>query len=139
MEMRLRSYRVASWSLVLGGIGHTVADLTTPQTAAQSKLILEMKAFVVQILGGTANVFSFYQGFSLMMGLLLFGYGTLNLLLLKNNGQAPLPTNILLLNCLITLISVVLSIQYFFIVPIVLTGIALLGYSVSILTQKNIT
>lgn len=139
MEMTWRSYKVASWSMILVGIGHTITDLTTPKTAEQEGWMLEMKTFVVQIMGTTVDIFSFHQGFSLMMGLLLFGYGTLNLLILKNNGQAPLPTNILLLNCLITLVSVVLSIQYFFTVPIILTGIAFLGYSISILMQKNIT
>ncbi|AWV97091.1 LIC_13387 family protein [Arcticibacterium luteifluviistationis] len=136
MKITSLSHKIASWSLILGGIGHTTAALSNPKTAELNELLSTMKAFTTHLLGSEVNMFSFHQGFSLMMGLLLFGYGALNLLILKNNVQAQMPSNILILNIIISLVSVVLSVKYFFLIPIVLTGMAFLGFSIS-LVAKN--
>lgn len=137
MKITLLSYKIACWSLILGGIVHTVTALTAPKSAELKEILLKMKAFTAQMLGSEINMLSFHQGFSLMMGLLLFGYGALNFLILQNNQQAYIPTNILLLNSIVSLISVALSIQYFFMVPIVLTGIAFFGFSISLITKNS--
>jgi len=70
-----------------------------------------------------------------MMGLLLIGYGALNILILKNNQQADVPTNIITLNIIITFVSVILSIKYFFFIPTILTSIPLLGFLISFITK----
>jgi len=131
MKIALRSYKIAGWVLVLGGLLHSIADLATPKTAEQMEFILQMRGFTVEVLGSKSNMFSFFQGFSFMMGLLLFGYGALNLLILKNNQTGNIPSNVLTLNIIITLVSVMLSIKYFFIVPIAITSTALLGFLIS--------
>ena len=128
-------YKIASWSLILVGIGHTITYLTSPKTSLQNDFITKMKEFPIEILGTETNIFSFHQGFSLMMGLLLFGYGLLNLLILRNNQALNIPTNILILNSIISLICFILSFAYFFIVPIVFTSIAFLGFSVSLILK----
>ncbi len=99
-------------------------------------MIVTMKDLTFQMLGTEANIFYFYQGFSLMMGTLLIGYGLLNILILKNNQQSNLPSNILILNIIISLVSVIISIKYFFIVPIAFTGIPFLGFMISLSTKK---
>lgn len=132
MNVNKISGTIASWSLMLVGLGHTITDLTSPKTALQNDFILKMKAFPIEIAGTHSNIFSFHQGFSLMMGLLLFGYGLLNLLIVKNNQTSGIPNNIVILNVIVCLISLILSIQYFFIVPIVFTAIAFLGYMISL-------
>ncbi|MGH1334984.1 MAG: LIC_13387 family protein [Aureispira sp.] len=137
MKTANRSYKIASWTLMLGGIIHTVSDLMAPETAERKEIMLQMKAFTGQVLGAEFNLLSFFQGFSFMMGLLLFGYGALNLLILKNNQEADLPYNILIFNVVITLAAVLLSIQYFFIVPVLLTGIPFLGFVTALLTRKR--
>ena len=137
MKVSMMSYKIASWTLLLGGILHTVSDLLSPETPEKNEIILQMKAFTGQVLGTEFNLFGFFQGFSFMMGLLLIGYGALNLLILKNNQQAYLPSNILILNIIISLVSVIISIKYFFIIPAILTGIPLLGFLISFITQNR--
>jgi len=137
MKISLISYKIASWILVLGGALHSSGDLFAPATPERDELILRMKEITIQLFGATFNAFSFFQGFSFMMGLLLIGYGVLNLLILKNNQQAHLPSNILILNIIICLVGVIISIKYFFIIPILITGIPFLGFLISFLTKLN--
>ena len=129
--------KIASSALIFVGIGHTITDLTSPKTEAQNDFLLKMKEFTIEILGTETNIFSFHQGYSLMMGLLLFGYGLLNILISKNNKESGLPTNILVLNSIVCFASLLLSIRYFFVVPIVLTGIAFTGYTISLIKNKK--
>jgi hypothetical protein len=135
MNVKKTSSKIASWSLILVGIGHTITDLTSPKSETQIDFIQKMKEFPIEIMGTETNIFSFHQGFSLMMGLLLFGYGLLNILILRNNQASSIPTNIQIINILICIISFVLSIKYFFIVPIVFTGISLLGFAISLIIK----
>ena len=135
MNVKKTSSKIASWSLILVGIGHTITDLTSPKSETQIDFIQKMKEFPIEIMGTETNIFSFHQGFSLMMGLLLFGYGLLNILILRNNQASSIPTNIIIFNIIICAISFVLSIKYFFIVPIVFTGISLLGFAISLIIK----
>ncbi len=137
MKLSKFSCQIASWSLILVGIGHTITDITTPIPPNLHRFIIEMKNFSISILGTSNNIFSFYQGFSFMMGLLLFAYGVLNLLLLKNNKQSNIPSNVLIFNITITFIALIISINYFFIVPIVFTGISFLGFTTSLLFKNK--
>lgn len=130
-------YKIACWSLMIGGVGHTTMSVLSPLTPKQLSLIQTMKEFSIQAMGTETNIYSFHQGFSLMMGLLLFSYGLLNLFILKNSKQVNLPPNILLLNSIVTLICTILSFKYFFIVPIALTGLAFLGFSYSFIKTKT--
>ena len=135
MKVEKISSKIASWSLIFVGIGHTITDLTSPKSETQIDFIQKMKEFPIEIMGTETNIFSFHQGFSLMMGLLLFGYGLLNILILRNNQASSIPTNIIIFNIIICVISFVLSIKYFFIVPIVFTGISLLGFTISLIIK----
>jgi len=135
MKVQKISSKIASWSLIFVGVGHTITDLTSPKTALQNDFIIKMKEFPIEVLGSETNIFSFHQGFSLMMGLLLFGYGLLNILILKSNRAIPTPPNIIILNIIVCLISLLLSIKYFFIVPILCTGIAFLGFTISLISK----
>lgn len=136
MKISLVSYKIASWSLLIIGFGHTITYLTAPNTPEQNQLITTIKALNFDMLGVDANIFSFYEGFSLMMGLLLIGYGLINILTLKNNKQSCLPTNMLILNIIISFFSVVISLKYFFLIPVVFTSIPFIGYLISLSTRK---
>lgn len=135
MKVTLTSFKIASWTLLIGGIIHTISDLLSPETPEKNEIIAQMKSFTGQVLGNEFNLFGFFQGFSFTMGLLLFGYGALNLLILKNNQDASIPSNVLILNIIITLISVLISIKYFFILPTFLTALPLIGYVISYSTR----
>ena len=137
MKVEKISTKIASWSLIFVGVGHTITDLTSPKTALQNDFIIKMKEFPIEVLGSETNIFSFHQGFSLMMGLLLFGYGLLNVLILRSNRAIPIPPNIIILNIIVCLISLLLSIKYFFIVPILFTSIAFLGFTISLISKMK--
>ena len=137
MKATLRSFKIASWALLIGGMIHTIADLFSPSTPQKEEILNQMKAFNGQVLGTTFDLASFFQGFSLMMGLLLIGYGAINVLLLKNNQGSALPTNILILNIIITFVTVLISIKYFFIIPVILTSIPFVGYLISFITKTS--
>lgn len=137
MKTTLISYKIAYWSHILIGFGHTITYLTAPNTPVQNEIIITMKGLIFDMFGVEANIFSFYQGFSLMMGLLLIGYGLLNRMFVKNSNQSDLPSNILILNIIISFISVIISLKYFFIVPIIFTSVAFLGYVISLSTKNR--
>lgn len=136
MKIKKISYKIASWSFLLVGVGHTITDLTTPKTPEQIAFIFKMKSFTIQILGTETNIFSFHQGYSLMMGLLLFGYGLLNLMM-ANNNALHISQGILILNITVSLIAVILSLKYFFVVPVAFTSVALLGFTISFIANHK--
>jgi hypothetical protein len=137
MRISQLAYRTASWSFVVVGIGHVATQILSPKTPQQVEFIQKMEDFSVNLMGTETNLFSMYLGFSLMMGLMLFAFGWLNLLMLKNNQGHAIPTGILLFNMFTSLVSMVLSIVYLFIVPIVLTGLGFMGFTLSLLYKKT--
>ena len=137
MKTSLVSYKIASWSLLLIGLGHTITYLTAPNTPEQNELITTMKGLNFNMLGVDANILSFYDGFSLMMGLLLIGYGLINILILRNSQQSHLPSNIIILNVVISFFSAVISLKYFFLIPVVFTSIPFIGFIISLSTRNR--
>jgi len=137
MKTSLVSYKIASWSLLLIGLGHTITYLTAPNTPEQNELIITMKGLNFNMLGVDANILSFYDGFSLMMGLLLIGYGLMNILILRNSQQSHLPSNVMILNVVISFFSAVISLKYFFLIPVVFTSIPFIGFIISLSTRNR--
>jgi hypothetical protein len=138
-------YKIGAWSFVLLGIGHLLAHLSMPKTEEQMILVRSMEQFKVNLLGSGTNVLDFYNGFSIVMGFSILSYGLLNLVLIKYNYSSFSNLRpILLLNGLVAIITCILSIQFFFILPpVLLTGIATLAfalaYSTSPKEKKNLT
>lgn len=137
MKISKISYKIASWSLIVVGIGHLLTDLTQPKTPIQMEFILKMKEFQFELLGTQSDAFSFHQGYSIMMGIFLFAYGLLNLFIVKNITKAPTPLNILILNSSLCFVAHLVSLKYFFIIPIICTGVAFIGFSTAIFTQNK--
>jgi hypothetical protein len=123
-------YKIGAWSFVLLGIIHLLAHISMPKTAEQTVLSQSMEQFKINLFGSGTNVLDFYDGFSIIMGFILFSYGLLNLVLIKYNySSASNFRPILLLNSLVSIITCALSIQFFFIIPpIALTTIASLAF-----------
>ncbi|MFD1552881.1 hypothetical protein DNU06_08045 [Putridiphycobacter roseus] len=136
MKANKIAFKLACWSLIIGGIIHTAAEIFSPTNPEMLTRIETMKSFTFQLLGTESSIYSFYLGFSFMMGLLLFSFGMVNFLMLKNSKDEPIPSNILILNSAVTLIGTVLSIQFFFMVPILLIGVAFLGFTFSLIKTK---
>jgi len=137
MTLSKIGYQVASWAFVTVGIGHTFTYLFSPKNTEQIDFIEKMHSFSISIANQNVSIFSFYEGFSLMMGLLLIAYGSINLLISKNNTSSIIPANIIVFNILVSSTALVFSIIYFFIVPVVFTGLATLGYSFSLIARKK--
>ena len=120
---------IGSWSFVFLGIGHLVTHLFLPKTPEQEKMIQVMKDFVISMPGPDSTLLLFHEGFSLMMGLLLISYGTVNILFFAEDSSDFLRSkHIAMLNVLVSLLAVVLSVIYFFIVPVVFTAISLIAF-----------
>ena len=126
-------HMIGSWSFVLLGIGHLITYLFLPKTPEQEKMIQVMKDFVISMPGPDSTLFLFHEGFSLMMGLLLICYGTVNILFFAVDSFDFLRSKpIAMLNVLVSLLAVVLSVIYFFIVPIVFTAISLIAFGLAL-------
>jgi len=123
-------YKIGAWSFALLGIIHLLAHLSMPQTTEQIILAQSMEQFKVNLFGSGTNVLDFYNGFSIIMGFALLSYGLLNLFLIKYNySSASNFRPILLLNSLVAIVTCILSIHFFFIIPpILFTGIASLAF-----------
>ena len=91
-------------------------------------MIQVMKDFVISMPGPDSTLLLFHEGFSLMMGLLLIGYGTANVLFAADSFDSLRSKHISTLNVLVSLLAVVLSVVYFFIVPVVFTAISLTAF-----------
>ncbi len=124
------SFVIAAWCMILFGVIHEA-------TFVYSYIILTDQEPVVQamkhfpIVGTPTHLYSFYNGYALMMGLLLVSFGVGNLILIRGDAKRILALrSVMMLNIVVSLVSLLLSIVYFsFIVPVVLTGLALVFFS----------
>lgn len=124
-------YKAGCWSFILVGLGHIVTSMLVPNTPERVNIIQEMKNFSISIAGTRSNLYLFHEGFSLMMGVLLIGYGFLNLLL-TDAWMIP-GKNIILINVTVSLIAFVISIKYFFMVPTILLCAAFLCFVMALI------
>lgn len=136
MKCLLIVFKVGSWSYILVGLGHLVTSMSVPVTAERVEIIQAMKDFPIVMLGTESNLYLFHEGFSLMMGFLLFAYGLLNLLVVRKN---KIPSkDIIAVNIVVSLVALALSIRYFFIVPIFFLGTALLCFAIALAVSNNL-
>ncbi|PCJ50904.1 MAG: hypothetical protein COA74_00060 [Gammaproteobacteria bacterium] len=127
-------FKTGCWSFILVGTGHIVTSIFIPNTPERIKIVQEMKNFSISMSGTESNLYLFHEGFSLMMGILLIGYGLLNLSLTK---ASTVPENkIIIINLTVSLIAFVISIKQFFIVPVIFLCIASLSFHFSYTTQS---
>ena len=110
---------------ILSGIGHLAVELFAPRTP-ESLLLSETMANVSVNLAGTqTNAYLLTFGVSIIMGLMLFAYGVVNLLILRQLPKGQLPSRaIQATNVVVAALAFVLALKYLFIIPVVLTGSA---------------
>ena len=122
-------HMIGSWSFMLLGIGHLATYFLLPITPEQEHMMHKMKNFAISMPGPDSNLLLFHEGFSLMMGMLLIGYGAINVFLMAEQSfDLPKSKFIPPLNLFVSLVAVVLSIAYFFIVPVVFTTISFFAF-----------
>lgn len=129
-------YKAGCWSFIFVGIGHVVASKSVPSTPERIEIVQEMKEFSISMLGTESNLYLFHEGFSLMMGILLIGYGFLNLAFMK---ECIIPgKQIIIINIAVSLITFVVSVKYFFIVPVVVLCIAFLCFFMALILSAKL-
>jgi len=135
--------KAAKWLYLMGtisfgiicGAGHTAFELLgeKPVEVAES-----MQNLSINLLGKETNMLVFVTGMSLLMGVMLFAYGVINLLVIFRENRLTLPSDkIIIANILVSLVAVVLIYQYLFIVPLVFTGLALGCFSIAYVLKKQ--
>ncbi len=128
-------YRAGCWSFILVGIGHLVTSRLIPNTPERDKMVEEMKNFSISLSGSESNLYLFHEGFSLMMGVLLIGFGALNLSFLEASTTPR--KRVVLVAVMVSFISLLISINYFFIVPVLLLLIASFCFLAALVIPKG--
>jgi hypothetical protein len=127
------AFKTASWFLLLLGTLHTVFDQfnrwLNKGEIAQSTVFSEMKTYQINLFG-PHTLYEFYSGFSLAMGILLIGYGALNLCVIKHIEPSKV-YKLTIPNMLVCLFMLFTSIIYFHLLATGMIIISLIGYIVS--------
>lgn len=122
-------HKIGSWSLILFGMVHLTSYVFGPKTAELEAVLRAMMDLVIAVPGNDTTLFLFYEGYSLLMGGMLVGYGIAMLLLASGNSFDVLRrTHVPKLNVLVSLVAVAVAAVYFFSVAVVFTGISFASY-----------
>jgi lysylphosphatidylglycerol synthetase-like protein (DUF2156 family) len=127
-----RLSRIGSWSLVIVGTGHLLTDLLTPTTPRQEEAIRLMRDVVVAMPGSHHTLWDYHHGFSLMMGLLLVGYGAVTLAVARGEtGREERLAPVLAISSLVCLAALALSVAHFFAIPVLFTAVACASFALA--------
>lgn len=133
MNKSIFYFKVASGFLLLLGALHTFFDqfsrLVNKEEMSRTNVFNEMSNYQIQLFG-THTLYEFYSGFSIAMGMLLMGYGLLNLIVVKHIIPNQM-YRITILNVMVCLIMLIISSTYFHLLANFMLLISLVGYGVS--------
>ena len=97
-----------------------------------------MEGLTIMMPGRETNMFLIDTGLSLVMGLMLLAYGTINLMIIVKNKKVILPEpSIMFINIVFSFLAFILVYKYLFIVPIIFTGIAFISFLAAYLLHLN--
>lgn len=133
-----RLARVGSWSLILVGAGHLLTDLLTPMAPGQQEIVRRMKEVAVALPGSQRSLWDYHHGFSLMMGLLLIGYGAVTLAMARAEaGSEDRLAPVLGISFLVCLAALALSAVHFFAIPVLFTSVACASFALGWKRSKS--
>lgn len=140
--LRLRAVALAAWSLVVTGCGHTVLVVVSMLSGASDdeQRVRDVMAGTVMAMGGLERDFwQLFQGFSLLMALLLVGLGALNLLLVRRHPGVLLADRAVLWVDLAVLVPAWgLSVLLLPPPPILLLGVAVAALAVALPARRDV-
>jgi hypothetical protein len=112
------------------GIGHTALHFTVKgKNPAAGPVIAQMKQLKIDIAGlGNQSLYSFHEGFSITMGMLLFFFGLQSFFLSKSLNSYNDNKIVFWIPVVTTAVLLFLSLRYFIIIPQTLSFIALVAY-----------
>jgi hypothetical protein len=139
--IRTTATAVAGWLLVITGVGHTalvlVGSLGAPPAGEATTRAL-MAGTPVVVGGLERSYWDLFQGFSVMMALMIVGFGTLVLLALRQAPGLVLDRQGLLVLCAVVLLpALAISVLLLPPPPIVLLGLALAAVVVALWTPRH--
>jgi hypothetical protein len=131
-------YRIGSWAFVLLGAGHLLTQWFTPRTTGQEAIFDVMRKFAIDMPGSEGNLYRYHMGFSSVMGVLLIAYGAQALLIVSNqSSRAESDVRLLALHTLVSAMAVVLSVKFFFLVPIVFMAVAFASFGLGLFLARR--
>jgi hypothetical protein len=131
MRTQRKLYKIGAWAFVLVGTGHLLTNWLAPKTIELVAMLNSMREFPIVMPGSAGNLYQYHTGFSLMMGCLLIAYGMQMLLTLTDHILQNI--RVLTFHTLVATIGVVLSVMYFFLVPIAFMALAMITFSFCLL------
>lgn len=135
MERRTRVLsRVGALSFIVLGAGHLATTLFAPKPADAGAVIDAMRGFAIAMPGRVGSMYDYYQGFGLMMGILLIAYGLLAMLVLSADRGGSNQRGVLTLHVSVASLALAMSLRFFFAVPVVATGIALVAWGIALVS-----
>lgn len=130
---------VGSVSFILLGFGHLVSHLAVMlSTEARPPVVNMMQEYSVPMPGREIDLLSLHHGFSLMMGILLIALGALSLCFPRMDQTFPFRSGPAIGLCVaLAAITLVVSLKYFFIVPVLCSLLSLVAYGAVLLIIKR--
>ncbi len=122
-------YGLGCWLLgIVTGALHTLFELA-PKSARGEELSQLLATFTLELPGSQVSAYSLFFGISLLMGVMLIGFGVVNLLVLRSTPKNQLPSlSFQTVNVLFSLLAFLLAWNYLFILPLALTGLSFLCF-----------
>jgi hypothetical protein len=111
---------IAGSSLSITGLGHLATEIAAPRTPERDAILAAMGGWTLSLPGAERSVADLFWGFSLMMGVLLIGFGALIATTRPTRSSS-------LITLATTLVATAAAWRYFFVVPGVLTSLSALA------------
>ncbi len=133
---RLTGTAVAAWALLVTGVGHTVLVVVSAVSETPRDQLDVRQAMVettTRVAGLDRSLWQLFSGFSLVMALLLVGFGALNLLLVRRHPGVLLESRaVLWLDLAVVLTALGIAVRLLPAPPIVLLGLAVVAVVVAL-------
>lgn len=138
MQRHRLFYRIGSWAFILLGVGHLVTQWFAPRTAEQEAILEVMRNFAVRLPGSEGNLYLYHVGFSSTMGVLLIAYGLQALVMASFCNHNPeAERRLFALHTGVSVLAALLSLQFFFLVPIVFMSVASLFFGLCFFVKQR--
>lgn len=132
-------YQIGCWAFILLGVGHLLTHWLAPRSAEQEAMHAVMRQFAVRLPGSDGNLYQYHIGFSAMMGALLVAYGAQALLVLTIQPPGwQISTRLWALHSGVAALSTLLSVVFFFAVPVVFMTVACTAFGLGWLLARGV-
>lgn len=127
------------WTIIILGMGHLLTHfLFMFSSNPKPDIFNKMGEFLAPVPGWEIDLLSLHNGFSIMMGILLIAIGFLGHHLMKINIESLNENKYIFLFFLVlSIIISIMTIKFFFVVPVVLSLLSTVSFSFAAILHKN--